>query len=162
MPKMSEKLSEKFRNLHEQTLISIPEEGVLSYGAVWANALRIAQDWGQKGLSSGDRVAFVTPNDPAILVSYIACAIGGFVLCPVPSTLNRPFIDRTLEVLKPKLLVEDPPKIDYQVAPPSPNEIEFTIGDHDPFSIVFSSGTTGEPRGICHSFSTLISSAVAW
>jgi len=147
----------RFAESRDEILLSTPDGDEYTYGQIYANAQKLADEWRAKGVSKGDTVAFVLPNCPGYLSAYLACAIGGFVANPVVYELLDESIGYIIDLAQPKLVIRDAPVLD--AALPVPNGFYFDVEPDKPFVNIFSSGTTGSPKGICHSFGSIIGNA---
>ena len=133
---------------------------------------RLAGALSAAGLESGDRVAVLCPNTPAMLEATFAVPAGGFVLVPINIRLAPGEIQAILDHSGARLaivdhelarLVESAPElgvvsVEDSGAPDDPYE-QFlaTGGSADPppvedeegvISINYTSGTTGSPKGV--------------
>lgn len=119
---------------------------VLSYGALWANSQELAARWRREGLRAGNVVALSFPNHVGYFVSYLACAIGGFLACPIPDS-HHPAVKRKLvAAAAPSLVVTEPPAIDP--ARSAIPDADALAGPNRPLLLPFSSGSTGDPKPI--------------
>ncbi len=146
-----------FNTNFKKTLISTIEEGDFTYGQVWSNAEHIVKNWKNKGAKHGDGIAFILNNTASLLVSYIACAIGGFVANPINPTLNLKNVNSILELTNPKIIIRKPPLLKKHIL--KENKIKINSNPNSSFFILSTSGTTGKPKGICHSLNSILGSA---
>lgn len=155
----SELLLTQFAEHWQDPAISSVDGQSISYGDLWCTARAVADSWQAEGLQPGDIIAFKLPNSFRIPCLYLACAIGGFVACPIVPTLSDSTADENLETVKPKRLITkvDFPLITAGDAPDLP-----AIDGHRPFLIMFSSGSTGRSKAICHSLDNVCGSAAAF
>lgn len=136
------------------------------------------------GLSPGDRVASLMPNRDALLIHYMACMRAGLVAVPLNYRYMSPEIDHALEVSGATALVAHAERTRDLAAckqtPLLPNGIiYYESGDGsndeffrllqpartevslprrksgDPAFIFFTSGSTGQPKGVTHSYDSL-------
>jgi acyl-CoA synthetase (AMP-forming)/AMP-acid ligase II len=140
-------LRSRFSESRDATLLVDPSGAGISYGRFWAEARRVASGWARLGARPGERVALLVPRGPGGLLCYLACALGGFVACPLDRESPPTDIDEALRLIGPALAIRDTPQIDAKAAADSPGEFEIDENDRD-FLVIMSSGTTGKPKGI--------------
>jgi acyl-CoA synthetase (AMP-forming)/AMP-acid ligase II len=136
----------RFRESPDRVCV-VPLAGApLSYGALWANSQELAARWRREGLRAGNVVALSFPNHVGYFVSYLACAIGGFLACPIPDS-HHPDVKRKLvAAAAPSLVVTEPPAIDP--ARSAIPDADALAGPNRPLLLPFSSGSTGDPKPI--------------
>jgi long-chain acyl-CoA synthetase len=155
----AEFLKNRFVESRDKVLMSTPDGVDYTYGQMYANAKALADDWRAQGAGKGDTIAFLMPNCPEYLVGYLACIIGGFVANPIVQELSDASIDYIMGLARPKLMLRDLPPLNPDLPAPADQDIRFECGDRDPFLNIFTSGTTGNPKGICHSLGGIIGNA---
>lgn len=145
---------------------------------VEAATLRLAS----LGLNKGDRVAYLGYNSPEILVLLFACARLGALLVPLNFRLARAEHEDILAHAEASMLVAEPdfyeaagvirktlplmrlvalrgtPPGWFAWEGPMPTGFEPRVpgADADPVLIVYTSGTTGKPKGAVHTQSALL------
>jgi long-chain acyl-CoA synthetase len=87
--------------------------------------------------------------------------MGGFVACPIVPSLRDETIAENLAEVKPALVLHDAPKVSSFKAP-TPPEQTLDIDGEVPFLIMFSSGSTGKNKAICHCINAVGGSAAAF
>lgn len=129
-----------------------------SYAEYWELAGRLAAAWRAQGMAPGDTIAFRVANSVMLPACYLSCAIGGFIACPIAGNLHPDLVSHMLDAAGAKLVVDDIPD------PPSlPKARDTTLQETSrPFIIMFTSGSTGLPKAICHSFGSVVGSAAAF
>ena len=139
-----------------------------AYGQVMEMAVRFARELGARNIGKGDRVLIWGQNCAQWAASFFGCAIGGAVVVPMDDGASPDFAKRVLHQVGAKLLVcsrehageksdqiipagsiltfEDfPQAIAHHPSKPIP---KVAITHEDTLQIVFTSGTTAEPRGV--------------
>ncbi|MBK1660708.1 class I adenylate-forming enzyme family protein [Paracraurococcus ruber] len=142
----------------------LPTQGALTYGALARAADRVARQLAGLGIRRGDRVALLGPNDPAQLVLLFACARLGAILVPLNWRLAAPELRYVLEDAGARLLVRPPGDAAMRALAAAAAPPGCTVLDHgqpladppwdgpegaagDPLLLVYTSGTTGRPKG---------------
>jgi acyl-CoA synthetase (AMP-forming)/AMP-acid ligase II len=112
----------------------------------------VAGGFAKRGVGAGDVVALVLPPGPEYLLAYCAAAKLGAITAGVNDRLSARERDAVLEIAGPKLVVDTAaaPSLDGVLA--EFREPGFTpprlAPDPDrPVAIIFTSGTTGLPKG---------------
>ena len=133
----------------------------LTYEELDRRATRLAAGLAERGLRRGDRVATLTSNSPDHVVTLFACASLGAILQPISWRLAPPEIAYQLEDAKPALLLvsEEHEELARRAASPvelarlgdpaleTNGESPAVAEDDDPLLLVYTSGTTGKPKG---------------
>lgn len=131
----------------------------MTYAELDEASERVAASLVERGLDRGDRVATLTGNSPEHVAVFYACAKAGLLLVPLSWRLAPAELAYQLEDSKPAVfLVED------EYAPlagatghayeglsiPDPRPClapNVAVEDGDPLLLVYTSGTTGRPKG---------------
>lgn len=132
--------------------------------AVAALATRLRDEF---GIGKGDRVAIHGANSPEWIVAFWAVTSLGAIVAAFNAWWAPPELAHAIELTMPKVIVSDAADIDTNrpvlaldglCAPPSGREDRpaADIGEDDPAVIVFTSGTTGRPKGATHSHRNLL------
>jgi acyl-CoA synthetase (AMP-forming)/AMP-acid ligase II len=160
-----------------------------TYAELTAAADRFAADLAARGVRRGDRVAVWLPSRAEVAIAFLACSRNGYVCCPslhrdhtvagVVELIERmravavvveprygADADRRdlTAMLEPSLTVRHV----YELAPGSTFATSRVATLEEPKSdpnvvvyLAFTSGTTGEPKGVMHSDNTLLANAIA-
>jgi fatty-acyl-CoA synthase len=119
---------------------------------------RVASALAARGLQRGDRVATLTGNSPEHVAVFFACAKSGLVLAPLSWRLAPPEVAYQHDDADPAvLLVEDEHAGLAEAAGREFEQLAIPEGtqgarweaaaDDDPLLLVYTSGTTGKPKG---------------
>lgn len=137
---------------------------------------RISSAFVRLGVKKGDRVAVVMLNSTELIEIYLACIRVGAVFTPLNYRFTKKEIQYMLGDASPKILITDRQCLDlvqdrtsvpgsfvlYLVSDrpegglksyndllaDSPAETETSIEGHDPCQLLYTSGTTGRPKGV--------------
>jgi fatty-acyl-CoA synthase len=143
-----------------------------TYRELAARVNRLASALRRAGLERGDRVAFISPNIPALLEAHFGVPAAGGILVALNHRLSAGEINHLLEHSGARFLFVDHESehlaggadihrtvtIEDTGAPTDPYEIFLSGGspetvpsvlqdESDPISINYTSGTTGRPKG---------------
>ncbi len=126
----------------------------LSYGALHARAVAMAAALAARGVAAGDRVGFLGQNHPAQIVALFACARLGAMLLPLNWRLAAPEWRFILDDAAVRLLLATPemvsamPDLAVDATSVAASGHAPEEGDeHSPVLLVYTSGTTGRPKG---------------
>lgn len=114
-----------------------------------------------QGARHGDRIVIALDNREEYLELVLALALGGMVACPVPPDLPPQQLAKVRRLLDAKLTITAYNQLAYSLDSQMPECTRQGDAD-DPFLIVFSSGTTGAPKGIIQSLRNFIGSAASF
>ncbi|HET9533416.1 MAG TPA: AMP-binding protein, partial [Blastocatellia bacterium] len=136
-----------------------------AYTRLRSAAFQFARELESRGIEKGDRVLFWSENNAEWVAAFFGCLLRGAIIVPLDSRSPIAFARRVHQQVNAKLLLAgteqsialDPalPRIDLDelsdmLAPlsdaPYPAQ---GIGAEDLVEIIFTSGTTAEPKGVC-------------
>jgi amino acid adenylation domain-containing protein len=136
-------------------------DGDLTYGeldrlaARWAGVLA---DW---GIVRGDRVVLHLPKSARAVAMMQAVLRLGAVYVPIDPSSPAGRVDRILRHCRASLVIGGPGRMSASqlhgvpalsiddLRPGPPREEPVTIHGHDPAYILYTSGSTGDPKGVC-------------
>lgn len=154
-----ENLSKHFAGRAAEPCLIRQDGTQLSYGDVWERAGRMARRLHELGGRGGTRVLVRLDNSENVLLLYLACAIGGVAACPVDPGLPKPQVNAMIAALRPALVIDDATAASVMEAPSAGAVDHGTGADDEDFLLIFSSGSTGDPKGIVHSLRSMTDSA---
>ena len=134
-----------------------------SYADIWEGAGRIAAMLQQRGLSRGDRALIWGPNCPQWVLALFGCLRAGVIVVPIDLRSPREFVENVASRVDARLSFVSRvtpgyhrelgvPEIDFEDLEalsedmPAPTPVD--IGPDDLAEVMFTSGTTGDPKGV--------------
>ncbi len=143
-----------------------------------AAANRLARGLMALGIEPGDRVALVTDASDALhhLQAYTGIHKAGAVTVPVNTKMSRPEMQHVVAHAEPRVVIASPPRVEValhlreavgsvehlfstgdgdlgakgweDLLATDDSDVQAPIGGDDPADIVYTSGTTGRPKGV--------------
>lgn len=136
--------------------------------AQWSNAeiakraFQFARELEARGIERGERVLFWGENSAEWIAAFFGCLLRGVVVVPLDLKSAPDFAARVQEQVSARLLLSDNPVTRIGVPRVALGSLVNTIEQHsdasystevispdDLVEIVFTSGTTAEPKGVC-------------
>ena len=150
-----------------------------TYSEVYDATEKLAKWLIENGLKKGDKVAVMGKNSPEWGVVYLATLLASGIIVPVDNGLNEKEVSNIVHVSEPMFVFCDDDRIDYykkcnpslKIYSLNPAIEESAIhlqaenivvwneevSENDTAAILFTSGTTGTPKGVMLSHKNLIS-----
>ncbi len=134
-----------------------------SYSRLWRESGKVASLLQARGLSKGDQVLLWGPNSPQWALVFFGCIRAGVVVVPLDLRSAPDYVERVVSRISPRLAFTSryTPKGDVHLGVPEIafEELESAIYDmpepepvdiapDDLVEIMFTSGTTGDPKGV--------------
>lgn len=155
----------------------------MSYGALWAQSLAFADALRQRGLQPGDRVAIILPNRIEAVVAMYGAWLAGGVGVPLNAQARERDLTPWLAHCGARHVVHEATHVDAIAAVEAMPQLEFawalqaaqgitpdpvTLSNlhpspipETPALILYTSGTTGAPKGVTLSHANLLANAQA-
>jgi long-chain acyl-CoA synthetase len=142
-----------------------------TYGRIASGAIRFARELESRGIGTGDNVLLWAENCPEWLVAFWGCLLRGAVVVPIDKISTAEFAARVAAQVNAKLALCSiaVPAADVAVPVLALESLCETIAGqstapyaspqlsrNDPLEIVFTSGTTAEPRGVVISHANVL------
>lgn len=127
----------------------------LSYGAHHAAVSRVAGYLVERGVTKGDRVAIYGKNSLEWVVTFWATVSIGAIAVGLNVWWAPDELDYALGDCTPKLVIDDMTPITALLDGPDVERPQVAIAEDDPALILYTSGTTGRPKGATHSHRNL-------
>jgi long-chain acyl-CoA synthetase len=132
-----------------------------SYARLASAAFQFARELEARGIGTGERVLFWGENRAEWIACFYGCLLRGVVVVPLDLKSAPDFVARVQQQVSAKLLLSDEPQSQLNIPRLAFNNIADLLARHpdQPYSnsakpddlvqIVFTSGTTAEPKGVC-------------
>jgi long-chain acyl-CoA synthetase len=146
-----------------------------SYSEVAESAFAFATRLQKAGVGKGDRIILWCENRPEWLFAFWGCVLAGIVVVPIGSDASADFVQRIQRIIQPRLILEgeEPPlpsadggipvwrltAEDWSRKPAALTCPE--IHRDDLAEILFTSGSTAEPKGVLITHGNLLSQVEA-
>lgn len=131
-----------------------------SYARLASAAFQFARELEAREIGHGDRVLFWGENSPEWIAAFYGCLLRGAVVVPLDLKSATDFVERVQQQVSAKLLLAEHAQL--QIPRSAFSTLEDHIARHsnqryssvevkpdDLVEIVFTSGTTAEPKGVC-------------
>ncbi len=153
----SKKLNEIFKSSWSSEAI-LSEDISLTYEEFYNCANSLAEYLRSLGHKTGDKIAIRLPNGPEYCVAYFACILGNYVFVPVNMELSSDEQNFIIQSTSPKFTIDETLEFNNleDIKSSEPSFLDSKL-EYD--AIFFTSGTTGKPKGVCHSLEALIDNA---
>ena len=134
-----------------------------SYDRLWAESGQVATLLQRRGLSKGDQVLVWGPNCPQWVLIFFGCLRAGVIAVPLDLRSAPDYVERVISRITPKLAFTSryTPKDDVDIGLPEitfenleseiyefPEPEQVEIQPDDLAEVMFTSGTTGDPKGV--------------
>jgi long-chain acyl-CoA synthetase len=134
----------------------------------WSNsrlvacAFQFARELEAREIGAGDRVLFWGENSPEWIAAFYGCLLRGAIVVPLDLKSAPDFVARVQDQVSAKLLLSDEPQPQLDLPRLPLGSLTDAVAKHsserysahaikpdDLIEIVFTSGTTAEPKGVC-------------
>jgi len=168
------------------------EERRVSYLELEENSNKIANQLIKLGVEKGDRVVFLLPSSPEVIINYFGVTKAGGIAAPLDTRLKLEDLDSLLKECQPKVLIAEEPflekiapnlpkfssikyviEVSPMVTPPflsywdilstgSAQSPELRLNQEDIVLLRYTSGTTGRAKAAMLSQQNMFSTRSLW
>lgn len=144
-----------------------------TYAAIAEHSARFVAEFLRRQIQPGERVLLWGQNSAAWIAAFYGCMLRGILVVPLDAAGDPAFAERVIADTTPRLLVGDvsllaklppsgPPQLALstaldQLPPPQPEPVA-GLSRATPLQIIFTSGTSSEPKGIVHTHGNVLAS----
>jgi long-chain acyl-CoA synthetase len=164
-----------FRRYEEQIAV-VTHRGNRRFSSTYAQlaelSARCAHAFDQLGLRPGDRVLLWGNNSVEWVAAFFGCILRGIVAVPLDAAGSLELARRVVAEVQPRLLTGDLallqeldpgiPKLGFAGFATELPSLDYSplpgLSRDTPLQIIFTSGTTGEPKGIVHTHGNVLAS----
>jgi long-chain acyl-CoA synthetase len=164
-----------FRRNGEQIAV-VTHRGNRRFSSTYAHlaelSARCAHAFDQRGLKPGDRILLWGNNSVEWVAAFFGCILRGIVAVPLDAAGSLDFARRVVAEVQPRLLIGDLtlleklnpeiPRLGFDCftgeLPPPDYDPAPGLSRSTPLQIIFTSGTTGDPKGIVHTHGNVLAS----
>jgi len=156
----------------------VSDTGVVTYGDLLAAAGVLQQTLlAEDGIAPGDRVVLLLPNGPEYIAAFYGALLAGAVVVPLPPDVEARRLQHAISSTEARAVLTSKKVLRRRRQEPSVEPIELSLGtpaaspiepclqpgsdEHAPAAIFFTSGSSGEPKGVTLTHRNLLSNAAS-
>src|SRR5215475_13730669 len=130
---------------------------VATYDDLYGKIGAIIRHFDDRNIRKGDRVLIWAENRLEWVAVFWACIVRGIEAVPVDVRFSPDLVERIRKESKPTLVIDDAMLDAIAMWPPVHSFTSSEVSPDDVVEIVYTSGTTGEPKGVIHRYRNICS-----
>lgn len=184
MNKMNQevKVGELFQNIfkknwNEEFIFDGINSVTLSYEEFFSKVLRYKEKLEKTGLKKQDVICLLLPNSTELIILYFAVLLMNLKVVPIDPERGSAEIREILSRLDYKVIISNEQNFDFtqknilvneftniksEIIEKEELDLFNNVNFNEIYLITFTSGSTGIPKGVMHSFNNLVKSAIAF
>jgi long-chain acyl-CoA synthetase len=142
-----------------------------TYAEIAELSARFAAEFARRGIAYGDRILLWGQNSAPWIAAFYGCVLRGILVVPLDASGDPRFAERVIAETSPRMLVGDSALL-HKLQPsdvpalaldatglPAPDYTPVeALSRSTPLQIIFTSGTTSDPKGIVHTHGNVLAS----
>jgi len=175
-------LLERSNSLFADRVALIWHDTTITYKELYTRACMLSDKLIQKGVQPRDRVLLFVENSPEFYIGYFAAVQVGAVIAPLNTFLQENELQHIVHDAKPKLIITASKHLelfkkvgadslaqfvteaDMDLGQPMPTQVKkfevITLEPEEMAALLYTSGTTGLPKGVMLSSKNIMTNAV--
>ncbi len=154
-------MRQRFLGYSERTFLRLPTGEVVTYEQMDELSARAAGWLASQGVAGGNRVLAQLPKSIETVASYLGTLRLGAVYIPLNTAYTDAEVNWFTRDAEPAVVIRDSASLSQGLAEAVPYESTAHCGPDDLAALVYTSGTTGAPKGPMLTHSNLWSNTVA-